>query len=221
MAGTATDKSLLQSRLATFAARLEVSGIVVDVSADARVAAANAQADANLACPFAKNLVADSIKAVIDRYRALNPSLEYVVIVGNDSVIPFFRHPDQALLASEKNYVPPVRDASASQASLKLGYVLSQDRYGAKFDLSLRSSSLPVPDLAVGRLVETASDATGMLEAYINASGITTPTSALVTGYDFLEDAARAVQTEFQAGTGGRAPSTGWQRPQVCSWRWT
>jgi hypothetical protein len=179
---------------------------VVDAGADARVATANVQADANLECPYAKNLVAEAFLSIIAGYRALNP-LEYVVIIGNDDAIPFFRHPDGAMLASEKNYAPPVRDATASQASLKLGYVLSQDRYGAQTEVSLKSGSLPIPDLAVGRLVETPAEVTGLLDVYLSSPGgvSITPTSALVTGYDFLEDAALAVKAELEAGTGNAA----------------
>ena len=203
MTGTAAEKNTLQARLATFIARPEVSGVVVDVSADSRVAAANVQADTYPACPYVKNLVADAIKDIVDRYHAQNP-LQYVVIVGNDDVIPFFRYPDQATLGNEVNYAPPVLDNTASQASLKLSYVLSQDRYGSPINLSFKSDELPVPDLAVGRLVETAAEATHMLDAYLSiANGVvTTPTSSLVTGYDFLADAADAVSLTLRSGIG-------------------
>ena len=196
----------LGSKLLTLAGRPEVNAAIIDVSADARVAAANAQADAYPACPTAKNLVADAIKTVVDRYRLVNP-LEYIVLIGSDDVIPFFRHPDQALLASERNYVPPVRDSSASQASLRLGYVLSQDDYGAAIELEQKVTTFPVPDLAVGRLVETPAEIIGMLDAYLTtAAGVVdTPTSALVTGYDFLTDNAQAVQAAFEAGIGAAA----------------
>ncbi len=196
----------LTNKLNTFAARSEVAGVVVNVGTDARVAAANTQANAHPDCPFAKNLVAQSIKDIVEAYRTLNP-LEYVVIVGNDDVIPFFRYPDNALLANEKNYAPPVRDNTASQASLKLGYVLSQDRYGASVEISYKTGAIPIPDLAVGRLVETEADAIAVLDAYLaTAAGVVnTPTASLVTGYDFLEDAANAVGAEFQAGLGGGA----------------
>ncbi len=204
MEGTPDEKAALQARLVAFAARPEVAGVVVNVGADARVVAANTQADNNLACPYAKNLVAEAIKDIIDRYRTAPNPLRYVVIVGNDNVIPFFRHPDRALLGPESDYVPPVFDFTASQASLKLNYVLGQDFYGSQVDLSLQLSTLPIPDLAVGRLVETASDASRMVDAYlITPNGVvTTPTSALVTGYDFFADAAVEIQSELENGLG-------------------
>ncbi|MCA9924000.1 MAG: right-handed parallel beta-helix repeat-containing protein, partial [Anaerolineales bacterium] len=193
------------TRLATLAERAEVNGVIVDLGSDARVAAANAQADNFPTCPFAKNLVAYATKDIVDSYRALNP-IEYIVIVGNDDVIPFFRHPDQALLANERNYVPPMRDNTASQASLKLGYILSQDRYGASLELSSRSGSLPIATIPVGRLVETSANITAQLDAYLATSdGVVTPQSSLVTGYDFLEDAANAVASELTAGIGSNA----------------
>ncbi|MCB9158511.1 MAG: hypothetical protein H6644_01420 [Caldilineaceae bacterium] len=64
----------------------------------------------------------------MDVYRAAEPELAYIVLVGNDDVIPFFRYPDTALLGDESNYLPPVQDDTASQASLRCSYVLSQDR---------------------------------------------------------------------------------------------
>ena len=200
------DVTAMQERLADFAARPEVGGVIVDLGSDARVAAANAQADIFTACPFAKNLVAFSIKEIIDSYRTLNP-LAYIVIIGNDDVIPFFRHPDQALLANERNYVPPVLDDTASQASLRLGYVLGQDRYGATIEISSKSDNLPIPDLAVGRLVETPDQVITMLDAYLSTTDgvVDAPDSALVTGYDFLEDSANAITNELESGLGNTA----------------
>jgi hypothetical protein len=200
----ATTPARLRSvRLSEFIGRPEVQGVVVDVGANARVGAANAQADRYPACPYAKNQVAKAIRDIVRSYREVNP-LEYVVIIGNDDAIPFFRHPDQALLASEVNFVPPVLDSTASQASLRQRYVLSQDDYGAALDIAVKDDAFPAPGLAVGRLVETPAEATGMLEAYLTtpAGVVPAPQRTLVTGYDFLEDTARAVQAELEAGTG-------------------
>jgi len=204
MGGTLEEIAALQARLTTFAARPEVAGAVVDVGADARVAAANAQADTNFDCPYAKNLVAGAIKDIISAYRNANPNLAYVVLVGNDNVIPFFRYPDRALLGPESDYIPPVDGFTTSEASLRLDYVLGQDEYGSQVDLSVQVSTLPIPDLAVGRLVETAADATRMLDAYLATSnGVApAPTSALVTGYDFFADAAVEIQTQLENGLG-------------------
>ncbi len=187
----------LRSRLDALAA--SVGGKVVDVAGDTRVEALKEQARLNPSCPFAKNLLAEEIKGIVDSYRANNP-LRYVVIAGNDDAIPFFRYPDQSLLGQESGFVPPVVSTSASEASLRRDFVLSQDAYGSGTRVSLRSSGFPVPGLAVGRLIETPSEIAGMIDAYL-ANGVVTPRSSLVTGYDFLADAADAVTSELAAGT--------------------
>ncbi len=46
-----------------------MNGKVIDVGADFRVQDTNALADANPKCPYAKNLVAEAIKRIVDLYR--------------------------------------------------------------------------------------------------------------------------------------------------------
>ena len=200
-----TAPGTLRSKLTAFAARSEVGGVVIDVAADSRVAALKAQAAANTTCPYAQNLVAEEIKGIVDSYRANNAGLRYVVLAGGDDVIPFFRYPDQSLLGQESGYIPPVDSNSASEASLRRDFVLSQDAYGSGMQISLRTSDYPIPGLAVGRLVETPAEVAGMLDAYTAANGVVSPGSSLVTGYDFLADAADAVKVELEAGTGAPA----------------
>ena len=199
----------LSGKLNQLAARPEVQGAIVNVASDPVVASLNAQADAKKACPYAKNLVAAAITRIVDAYRATNP-LQYVVVVGDDAVIPFYRYPDPALLGNEKLYVPPVRDDTASQASLRLGFVLNQDGYGSSGSVSLHGNAFPVPDLAVGRLVETPTEVEGMLNAYLGtgAGVVPTPTSSLTTGYDFLQDTADVIAGHLSAGIGGSNNAT-------------
>ncbi len=197
-----------------------------------RIINLNEQARTHAACPYAKNLVAAALKDIVDSYRTTNnPDLAYVVLIGDDATIPFFRYADQAGLAPESGYVPPVLDSSASEASLRLDFVLGQDAYGAGTQISLGVNTFPVPNLAVGRLVETASEVTGMIQSYRQTTGgvIPRPTSSLITGYDFLEDAAMAVQADLAAGIGtgsgqiqdtlispnNSAPESGWTASQL------
>jgi hypothetical protein len=115
-------------------------------------------------------------------------------------VVPFFRYPDQSLLGQESGYFPPVESDSISEASLRRDYVLSQDAYGAGVAVDIRTTAFPVPDLAVGRLVETPAEIVGMIDAYLEADGVVSPDSSLVTGYDFLTDAADAVTEQLDLG---------------------
>lgn len=215
-------RDALAARLAALAARPEVKGRIVHLDADPRVAFFQAQADAKLDCPTAKNLVAAAIKQVVDEWWAANPDLANIVLVGGDAVIPFFRYPDESLLGPERNYVPPVLDFSASQASLRWNYVLGQDAYGSRCDVPRATTQMPIPQLAVGRLVENPGEMIGLLDAYLETSDgvVAPPTSALVTGYDFLTDAAEAVRDELTAGLGrpidtllspaNKAPAESW-----------
>ncbi len=197
--GTQGEKDLVQSNLDALAAR--TNGQVVEVGGDTRVNAASQQAQSYPACVYAMNLQAEAIKGIMDRFRELNPDLEYIVLVGNDHAFPFFRYSDSALLASEIDYSPPVLDNTTSQASLKAGYILSQDTYGSAGTVSYKAGEFPIPDLAVGRLVETAADMNKQLDAYLGTTdGIVTASNALVTGYDFLADDADAVAAELRKG---------------------
>ena len=205
--GTSAEITQALSDLQTLANRNDVNGLVIDL-ADAkyqRVAAANTQADSNLGCPSAKNTVATEIKKVIDAYRAANPTLQYIVLAGGADVIPFFQVPDVAGLANEKDYIPPVKPSTASEAGLATNLVQGQDAYGSKLNITQYGYTLALPDLAVGRLVDNASDISAAINSYIQTNGVIVPHSSLVTGYDFVGDAAAAIKTEMDAGTNSTA----------------
>jgi predicted outer membrane repeat protein len=205
--GTSTEIADALDDLATLALRSDVEGVVVDL-ADARyerVAFANTQADQNLACAAAKNTVANEVKNVIDAYRAANPTLEYIVLAGGADVIPFFQVQDVSGLAYEREYVVPVAPSTASEAGLMTNLVQGQDGYGSQVDFTQAGHTLAFPDLAVGRLVETASDISAAVDAYILTDGVIVPNSALVTGYDFVGDAAVEIKAELDAGTNSSA----------------
>ena len=229
-AGTATPKDpRRQARGAGRASRRgrEVVDLATDQRFSGRINWLDAQADANPDCVYAKNLVAGAVKDIVTAYREDNPALKYVVLAGGDDSIPFFRYPDPAYLGPESDYVPPVEKGSASDASLRSNYVLGQDEYGASTVLDLGPSRVPVPDLAVGRLVETASDIIAMVDAYspeTTGAALKTlePTSALVTGYDFLADTARVVSDQLDAGMPQTATTdeliTAYGVPQSSGW---
>lgn len=201
--GTAAEIQTALNDLDTLAARSDVNGVVIDLN-DARyerVGFANAEADANLACAAAKNTVAKEIKNVVDAYRDVNLSLEYIVLAGGADVIPFFQVPDVSGLAFEKEYVVPVAASTASEAGLKTNLVQGQDAYGSQVEYTQAGHTLALPDLAVGRLVDTATDISIAVNAYLDTDGVVTPNSALVTGYDFVGDAAVEIKAEMDAGT--------------------
>ncbi len=232
IAGTPAELSALESAIARFATA--ANGVVLNVSSDPQIARLNLQADANPDCPSAKNLVADAIRNLIQLYRKAAPTIADITLVGNDSGIPFFRSDDKALLASEANYFPPVKDGTQSQSSLRFAQVLSQDRYGSSSQIVLGTGPYDLPEVPVGRLVETAAEIAAYLDAYAplfngsaTSGSVPTPRSAFVAGYDFLADSAEAMKTDLIAGLGfgatvaslisasNQAPSLGWTADQL------
>jgi hypothetical protein len=213
LAGTSAQVAAALADLRAFALRDDVDGVVIDLADPvyARVAAANAQADASSNCPQAKNLVAEEIKAVIDAYRIANP-VEYVVLAGSADVIPFHQVQDVAGLANERDYVPPVAPNTPTDAGLRSGLVKGQDFYGSADQLSVGGRTIDLPGLAVGRLVDGAADISIAIAAYVATDGIVRPGSSLVTGYDFVGDAAEVVRADLAAGIGAE-PTTLIQAP--------
>ena len=202
-------QALLENELASFAN--DVQGKVIDLNqVNDNLRALYAQAHdleaegPNYGCPQAHNLVAEAAKRVIDRYRSVYPTLKYVVLVGGDGVVPFYRYPDLADFGNEEEYVPPVFDKSSAQAQLRRNYIPSQDYYGTRYQLKRGSELLAVPDLAVGRLVESPEQVLNMLNAYRSASdgGVTGQVSlstGMVAGYDFVADTAEFIGQDLSS----------------------
>ncbi len=176
-------------------------GTVVDVAKSQQVEALVKQAQTDPGCPYAENLVAGAIQHIINSYRTAASNVKYVVIVGDDNVIPFFRYPDNAGLAPESDYEPPLLSTSAADAALANNYYLSDDQYGAASVLSIHGATVPLETAAVGRLVETPSDILGAIHQYLSDKGVLpTPTSSLATGYSFMQPPATEVAKAFAAG---------------------
>ena len=102
-----------------------------------RVAGLNAQADAHASCPSAKNLVAEAIKDIVDSYRPEHPGLQYVVARRQRRRRPVLPLSRPAGLGPESDYVPPVLDTSASQASLRRTTSSARTRTASQTDMSL------------------------------------------------------------------------------------
>ncbi|HEX9369796.1 MAG TPA: tetratricopeptide repeat protein, partial [Roseiflexaceae bacterium] len=172
------------------------------------------------------NEVARQIWFILDRaIKSYYPAVENVVLVGGDNVIPFFRVPDETLISNESDYYgqlssqalglpPPLpsdagtpgKPATGLEGSLFYHTIQTDNYYGDRAFTPWRGRGLYLPDLAVGRLVETPEDIDSYLKAYdaygANFSGYTVNAdraipgrygSAYVTGYDFLKDEATAI----------------------------
>ena len=207
MHGTVGEKAVALSKLETLGLRSDVNGVVIDLASGnyPRVDWANTEADDTPGCAFAKNTVAVEIKQVIEAYLGQYPTLQCIILAGGSDVIPFFQTADVSGLANEKDYVPPVSPSTPSEAGLQTNLVQGQDAYGSSIQFTQAGYSLALPDLAVGRLVDNAIEISAAVDAYIATDGLIVPNSSLVTGYDYVGDAAEAMKVLLDGGTNSSA----------------
>jgi hypothetical protein len=166
--------------------------------------------NADSCSPDARNAV---VKAIGDRIDDVPGTIENIVIVGGDGVIPMAAVPDLTEYSNESTFarevLSPTPDGLRSNAvsgTVGSGYLLSDDPYATDAGISVQKGDheLYVPDRNIGRLVETADEIIGQLENFTNYGGRLDPSTfrALVTGYDFLDDGAQAVADELRLGAG-------------------
>ena len=191
---------VVKDALVNVAGRSDVRGKIISVPADLYT-----EWDKKPWLVDEANKVAQSIRSVIQGELAdpANSSIEYVVLVGNDRIIPFKRLIDQAIIGNEQNYTnesfltPP----SATLSSIANGYILTDDYYVDQTPIGWSGSYLYIPDLAVSRLVETPGEIAGTIQAFIDADGVLAPAAAVVNGHSFMTDGAQVVR-DILAGAG-------------------
>ena len=221
MYGATAVTNLLNS-LNTLAARTEVSGTVLSVDGNAAVRSAYSSWDATPCNTSARNNVVTAINNVVASYRnstAGLPNLHYIVLVGSDEATPMADVPDPVTLSPEENEAADLAfttngltKGNALYASAAQNNILTDGAYGAFTAIPWLGSNLLLPQISISRLVETPTDIIGQINRYLGTNGISAPqtaagtlnpTSALVTGYDFLADGAKAVHDNLKANFAG------------------
>ncbi len=145
---------------------------------------------------------------------AIYHHVEYLIVVGGDEVIPLARFADNTHEDfSESVYTNPDHELwGLSADATTVGQALTKNQYLSDDPLSSRRPLLPedlnsdvrvfLPDLAVGRLLESVDDVARVVDAFIERGGVIDLTSldqedghkVLVSGYHYL----------LGAGKGGR-----------------
>ncbi len=181
----------------------KVKGVVYDLVNDHRLDALYAAwGPANTCVPLA-NAIVGSIHSLIVDFAKTYPELTYVVLVGGDHVIPFARIEDRAEISREWQWAGFYNPQTPLGATLTYGCYLSDDYYGRREGpLDPRGKSVRAPDLAVGRLVESATDILAYIDKFLRRDHITI-TSALSGGYTFVNDLAENVQRALEHGGTG------------------
>lgn len=127
-----------------------------------------------------------------DTYEIDGSSIEYVVFIGSDDIIPFRRVPDETAISNEKLYVQDsyLKPGSPLFISMYQGNNLTDDYYADNQPIAWQGRELYVPKLSISRLVETPDEISANIAAFVDAKGMLELSTALVTGYDFFQDGA-------------------------------
>jgi hypothetical protein len=141
--------------------------------------------------------------------------------VGDDRVIPMARMTDDTALLPESAYVTGA--APALRATTRVGAALAADMYLSDDPLGVLDPVSPgdlpgalfVPDLALGRLVETPAEITSVVATFIAQDGVLDLSTVdpdlghkvLLTGYDFLTSVATQARKRWKAALGVDTPA--------------
>jgi hypothetical protein len=189
------------AKLTTLANRVEVAGTIVRVDSNASVRAAYTAWDGAPCDAQRANDVVGAINTYVDTLLAAatpKAQLASIVIVGSDEMIPMARLSDNTKVENEAAYAGEVRAvggaATPLSSSLSARNLLTDDAYGDFDPIRWRDTALYIPDVALGRLVETPAEMERSIDPYLANQRLAAST-ALVAGYDFLIDGSVAVDT--------------------------
>ncbi len=200
-----TDTDALWFDLETLALESPGNGAVIDLDS-LQVTPANAINDVYTMWdedpdnPFGANAVVEVVRQVIMDARQAYPNLKYIVIVGDDLIVPFYRVPDETVVGNEGAYRDQAGIAepnSPAYATFDGQFYLTDNYYADPNPLPWRGRELAVPKIAIGRLVESPAEMRQVIWAYWDETGMPVQ-NGLVTGYDFLTDQALVLQGVFE-----------------------
>lgn len=209
------DVVALGGKLQELANHPRVQGLVIDLASVTAIGGLYATWDAEPANGSKANAVLFGAGGIHEYLRtnvlAAYSGVKYVVIVGDDRIVPMARMRDRTVLLLESTY-PARGDLTASGSTV--GQALAADRYLTDDPLGVLDATtvenlegnLFLPDLAIGRLVETPQQIITTIATYISQDGIldlslldpTNGHKVLITGYDFLSNVAAQQRTHWK-----------------------
>jgi len=159
-------------------------------------------------CPGELDGIHDVVRELVDAY----PGVKYLILVGDDRIIPLARLKDRTTGYLESNYTsddPLDPNAGLTPGGTTVGRALAADRFLSEDPLATLATIHPsdlrqddnlfLPDLAAGRLVEEPAEIITAIATFISQNGLLDLTAldpatghkVLLTGYDFLIDSAK------------------------------
>ncbi len=180
----------LLSKLETLAQQPTVQGEIIRLDNNTDVSTAYTNWVNDITNVDKANLVTNAIRRLVMTYLQERSGVEFVVIVGEDRVLPMRRVADNTARQSENTYTE-VDANHPTGAAIRANYFLTDDYYVDKEPTPHKDREIYVPDLAIGRLIETPADMIKTIDNFI-ANPTTPVEQVLVTGYDFVQDAGQA-----------------------------
>lgn len=145
------------------------------------------------------NAVSAAIRSVVMTYLQEHDGVEYIVLIGDDRALPFRRIVDNTPRNDylERHYLQ-VDETHSTGSALRNNHYLTDDYYADREPTAFLGRELYLPDLAIGRLVETPDDIRDFIDVFLAGDELA-PDRVLVTGYDFVQDTAAENCSDWQA----------------------
>jgi hypothetical protein len=207
--------SLISEKLAKLISNDKVNGFVVDLDSIPGLSALYGEWDLDPTNQTKANNIANAIRNYVkDLVNNTYTNCEYLVIVGDDRMVPFFRIQDATPNSYSENDYTGGSDCSTTVGSaLCQNYYLTDNNYGdlGHFEngewkeyetTSAGSHYMALPDLAIGRLIETPDQIATTIDVFITLDGqitLDSLTSAdiFTSGYTFLNDSAETIDSKY------------------------
>ncbi|MSP12519.1 MAG: hypothetical protein EXR62_06130 [Chloroflexi bacterium] len=190
----------VMNRLALLAGDSRVRGLILQAEANTSAANAYTLWNTNPISTTLANNVTSAVRNLIRSALDTNPGVEYIVLVGNDRVVPFRRIPDRTS-HPESNYQAFVTGGTTIWAACRDSMTLTDDYYADREPSVVNGQEIYVPDFALGRLPEGPDEIVAFINTYL-ASGQLNMHNVLVTGYDFVIDAGQSVAANITSDLG-------------------
>jgi hypothetical protein len=185
----------VMNKLMELAQNQQVRGEIIRLDNNAEVSTAYSIWISDLSNIQKANQVTTMIRNLVMTYLQQRAGIEYLLLVGDDRVLPMRRILDTTPRSSESSYTHTDVN-NPTGAAIRGNYFLTDDYFSDREPTILESHELFIPDLATGRLIETPSEIINQIDAFL-AKPLTVVNKILVTGYDFVQDVATEDCTDW------------------------
>jgi hypothetical protein len=191
------DAKAVMDKLYELADHSRVQGAVIQVEDDEAVAKAYEAWTADLLSSEKANQVSSAVRNLVMTFVHDNANVHYLVLVGDDRVLPFRREPEGNLKEQEHEYADNVTPGSTQWAALRDNMILTDGYYGDREPTKWKGRELYIADYAVGRLVEEPGEITTSIDAFL-ADDILEIDKGLVSAYDLAMDCGDLIGDLFR-----------------------